>query len=138
PDTRDAIRINAKWLGHIPVVVVQNGMRALDTAERELPSAAVIGGLALFAASLVSPGNVRVTTDGATYLGARGGTDSIAHLSVGHTAGVLGAAMPVVATHDFAGAQWSKLVVNQINALPAITDRSAQEVIGDRALRRVM
>jgi len=36
------------------------------------------------------------------------------------------------------GAQWTKLVVNQINALPAITGMSAQEVIAHRGLRRLL
>ena len=40
--------------------------------------------------------------------------------------------------NNFTGAQWTKLVVNQINALPAITGLSAQEVIANRGLRRIM
>ena len=55
-----------------------------------------------------------------------------------YAAEVLGEVLPVVATTNFVGAQWTKLIVNQINALPAITGLSAQEVIRSRPLRRLM
>jgi 2-dehydropantoate 2-reductase len=36
------------------------------------------------------------------------------------------------------GAQWTKLLINHINALPAITGLSVQQVIADPGLRKVM
>jgi 2-dehydropantoate 2-reductase len=39
---------------------------------------------------------------------------------------------------NFRGAQWTKLVINQVNALPAITGLSVQSVVKNAALRRVM
>jgi 2-dehydropantoate 2-reductase len=47
-------------------------------------------------------------------------------------------ALPTELVQNFTGAQWTKLVINQINALPAITGLSAQEVIANGALRRIM
>ena len=41
-------------------------------------------------------------------------------------------------TDDIVGAQWTKLLINHVNALPAITGLSVQEVIADPGLRRVM
>ena len=41
-------------------------------------------------------------------------------------------------THDIQGAQWTKLLINHVNALPAITGLSVQEVVADDGLRRVM
>jgi 2-dehydropantoate 2-reductase len=132
-DAERALRDNAEWLSGIPVVVVQNGMRGVTTARAVLRHSDVIGGLAMFAASYLGPGQVSVTTAGATYLG-----NDDPGLEVQYAAGILGAAMPVTVTHNFAGAQWSKLVVNQINALPAITGLSVQATIADRRLRRVL
>jgi 2-dehydropantoate 2-reductase len=134
-DAEAAIRDNAGLLAGVPVVVVQNGLRGIETAQRVLRSSDVIGGLAMFAASYLSPGHVEVTTDGKIYLGDAATTPSMATL---YAAEVLGEVLPVVATTNFVGAQWTKLVVNQINALPAITGLSAQEVIGTRLLRRLM
>jgi 2-dehydropantoate 2-reductase len=39
---------------------------------------------------------------------------------------------------NFAGAQWTKLVINQVNALPAVTGLSVQEVVANAGLRRIM
>ena len=51
---------------------------------------------------------------------------------------VLRDALPVELVANFVGAQWTKLVINQVNALPAITGLSVQQVVGNRGLRRVM
>ena len=130
-DAEAALRANAAMIVGIPVVVVQNGLRSMTVAKRVAPRSDIVGGLALFAASFLSPGQVKVTTAGSTYLGG----DLLPTL---YASRVLGAVMPVTSTGNFEGAQWTKLIVNQINALPAITGLSAQEVIGDRGLRRVM
>lgn len=132
-DAASALRENAEWLRGIPVVIVQNGTHAITMARSVLRHSDLIGGLALFAASYLSPGVVAVTTDGSTCLGNDGNG-----LEVQYAAEVLGAVMPVTTTLNFAGAQWSKLIVNQINALPAITGLSAQKTIADRSLRRVL
>ena len=49
---------------------------------------------------------------------------------------VLGGALPVEVTDDIRGAQWTKLLINHVNALPAITGLSVQEVVADDGLRR--
>ena len=134
-DAEAAILENAALLSGVPVVIVQNGLRAIETAERALPRSDIVGGLALFAASYLSPGRIEVTTAGQTYLGS---TASNSTLAILYASDVLGAVMPVAATTNFAGAQWTKLVVNQINAVPAITGLSVQDVICRRALRQVI
>ncbi len=132
-DADAALRENANMLLGVPVVVVQNGIRAISAARAILPRTDVVGGLALFAASYREPGSVAVTTAGSTYLGNdRGGLD------VEYAASVLAAVMPIHTTNNFAGAQWTKLIVNQINALPAITNLSAQQTMANRRLRRVL
>ncbi len=131
-DARDALLANAEALRGIPVLVVQNGLRGVETASEVLPDSEVIGGLALYAASYVKPGEVTVTNDGSTYIG------GASRAAVQLAAEVIGGVMPVRVTDNFAGAQWTKLVVNQINALPAITGLSAQATIGIRQLRHIM
>ena len=131
-DTAGALAANAEFTTGAPVLVVQNGLAGLETAAAAAPKSRVIGGLAMYAASFLKPGRVTITGTGVTYLG--GPSDS----ALGLAADVLGAVMPVEIVENFAGAQWSKLVVNQINALPALTGLSAQEVIADRGLRRLM
>ena len=132
-DADTAVRENAALLRGVPLVVVQNGIRAISAARSILPNTDIVGGLALFAASYSEPGSVSVTTPGSTYVG-NGGNG----LDVEYTASILEAVMPISTTRNFAGAQWTKLIVNQINALPAITNLSAQAAIGNRDLRRIL
>lgn len=131
-DAAAAVRTSSHAIAATPVVVVQNGLGALTAARAELPGTPLVGGLALFAASFVSPGSVAVTAAGSLCLG----SDSPAAL--GFAAEILGGVLPVSVTADFRGAQWSKLVVNQVNALPAITGLSAQQTIAHPGLRRVL
>ncbi|HRQ00478.1 MAG TPA: ketopantoate reductase C-terminal domain-containing protein, partial [Terrimesophilobacter sp.] len=54
------------------------------------------------------------------------------------TAEVLSQAVPTFIADDLRGAQWSKIIVNQVNALPAITGLSVQDTIAHRDLRLVL
>lgn len=132
-DAAAALRDNADWIRGVPVVIIQNGITSISTARVILRHTDIVGGLAMFAASLVEPGRVAVTTSGTTYLG-----NDENGLGVDYAASVLGAVMPVKSSHNFTGAQWTKLIVNQINALPAITGTSAQATIANGALRTLL
>lgn len=128
---RSAMLPAARLLGGVPVVVVQNGLDSVRTGKAALPNSDIVGGLALFAASYLSPGAVSVTAPGSTFIG----SDGIPSLFVQRT---MSAVMPVTAVENFPGAQWTKLIVNQINAFPAMTGMSAQEVVADARLRRAL
>lgn len=134
-DAASALRENAEQLGGITVVVVQNGLEALDIAAGILPDSELVGGLALYASQYVEPGHVTVTADGSTYLGDGPGEPTDA---ARRAAALLGSVMPAVATRNFVGAQWSKLVINMVNAMPALTGLSVQETIRDARLGRVV
>jgi 2-dehydropantoate 2-reductase len=133
-DAETAIKENIAFLRDIPVLVVQNGLDGIATAARVSPRSHVVGGLAMFAASYLSPGEITVTTAGPIYIGSGGERD----LAARYVASVLGEAIPTNLVANFEGAQWTKLIVNQINALPAITGLSAQAVISNRGLRQIL
>ena len=127
-DAGAAIAANSALLGAIPLVIVQNGITSLNSAQHRAPTAAVVGGLAVYAASFLSPGEVFVTVGGMTLLGGE-------PRATATVASVIGAVMPVSTTTNFVGAQWTKLVVNHVNAMPAITGLSVQETLANRGLR---
>lgn len=127
-----AMRESSPTLDGVPVVVVQNGLGALSSGTLALPSSPIVGGLALFAASFLSPGRVTVTAAAPLYLGGDRRDAIILAQSV------LSPVIPTLVSTNFAGAQWTKLIVNQVNALPAITGLSVQEVIADRGLRLLL
>jgi 2-dehydropantoate 2-reductase len=131
-DARAAILANGRLLNGIPVVVVQNGLEGIAGTKPLLPRSDIVGALAMYAASLVGPGHVAITTTGTTYIG--GGDELPARYAVS----ILNDVMPTELTRNFEGAQWTKLIVNQVNALPAVTGLSVQEVIANPALRRIL
>jgi 2-dehydropantoate 2-reductase len=134
-DARDAMRENAGWLRGIPVLVVQNGLSALTMGAECLPRSEVVGGLALVAASLTQPGLVTVTGPAGIHIGSADGPDGA---GVDVVRRMLEPVIPVGVAADFRGAQWTKLVVNGINAVPAVTGLSVQAVIADPSLRRIV
>lgn len=133
-DAAAAISANAPMLRGIPLVVVQNGLDGVTNARQAAPRSDIVGGLATFATSYLSPGEITVTTSGALYVGVTSGDD----LPARYAARTLSDALPTSVIANFRGAQWTKLVINQINALPAITGLSVQDVVGVGRLRRLM
>lgn len=134
-DAEAAISLNADLVDGVPVVVVQNGLDGVATAARLLPRSSCMGVLSIIAANYTEPGTVRITTPATSYLG-RG--DGPADAECTEVARVLSDAVPVVAIDGFRGAQWTKLIVNMLNAVPAIVGESVQDVVDDRRLRRVV
>ncbi|MDJ0339456.1 2-dehydropantoate 2-reductase [Cryobacterium sp. PH31-O1] len=134
-DAAAAIAENAEMLDGSPVIVVQNGLDGVSIAEGLLPHSDCFGLLTLIAAHYIGPGRVRVTTAASSYLGRGSGQ---ADAATRHWQMILATAFPTFATDNFVGAQWTKLVVNMLNALPAITGLSVQTVIGTAPLRRIL
>jgi 2-dehydropantoate 2-reductase len=134
-DAAAALHSNREALGTVPVLVAQNGLGGLEVARSVLPESALLGGLALFAASYLEPGRVTVTAPLPLIIGAAPGTDDTV---LGAIAEVMRGALPVEVTSDILGAQWTKLLINHVNALPAITGLSVQQVIADSRLRKVL
>jgi 2-dehydropantoate 2-reductase len=135
-DAPAAARDNAGFLEGVPLVVVQNGLGGLEETADAVPRSPIVGALCLIAASLTAPGEVTVTTAAQTWLGMMDASapDDVARFA----AGVLDDAIPCQVVSNFEGARWTKLIINQVNAIPAITGLSVQEVIDDDALRRVL
>lgn len=134
-DAPAAIAQNEQYLRGVPVVVVQNGLAGITSAATAAPRADIIGGLALFAASYLQPGEARITTGGPLYLGGGHGDHDV---PARFAARLLSPALEVIVVANFVGAQWTKLVINQVNALPAIVGLSVQQVVADPGLRRIM
>jgi 2-dehydropantoate 2-reductase len=134
-DSAEAVRANLPLLGGIPLLVVQNGLDGVATASTIAPKSHVVGGLAMFASSYLSPGKITVTAAAPLYLGGGTAEHEVPALFL---AELLRDALPVTVLPNFVGAQWTKLVVNQLNALPAITGQSVQEVAANPSLLRIL
>jgi 2-dehydropantoate 2-reductase len=127
-DAAAALTANLPMLVGVPLLIIQNGLEGITVARQVCPESEIAGGLAMFAASYLTPGEVTITAAGPTFIG---GDPDVARRFVA----VLGGSIDARFVDNFAGAQWTKLVVNQVNALPAVTGLSAQEVLSDRRMR---
>jgi 2-dehydropantoate 2-reductase len=134
-DAEAAISDNAAVLDGAAVIVIQNGLDGVETARRLLPGSDCFGALSIIAANYTEPGLVTVTTAAPTYLGRGSGP---ADQATRRWQAVLAEAVPTQVIDNFVGAQWTKLVVNMLNALPAITGLSVQTVVAQPGLRRIM
>ncbi|MEO5535122.1 MAG: 2-dehydropantoate 2-reductase [Pseudolysinimonas sp.] len=134
-DAEAALRANAGVLEGVTLLVVQNGLGGMRVAHEVLPTSELVGGLALFASSYLSPGQITVTAALPLVLGAAEGTSAT---TLDLVAELMRSAMPIEVVANLEGAQWTKLLINHVNALPAITGLSVQQTIADRRLRRVV
>jgi 2-dehydropantoate 2-reductase len=134
-DAGAALRANAAALGGIPVLVVQNGLGGIEVARESVPKSPLLGGLALFASSYLAPGHITVTAALPLVIGPATGTSSAIRSRV---VALLREALPVEVVDNLESAQWTKLLINHVNALPAITGLSVQQTVADRSLRRVV
>lgn len=134
-DAASALAANASRIDGIPMLVVQNGLGGIRVAREAQPVSPLLGGLALFASSYLSPGHITVTAALPLVIGA---TPDCPPEIRDRVVGLLREALPVETVDSLEGAQWTKLLVNHVNALPAITGLSVQQTVADPALRRVL
>lgn len=130
-DAAAAATANAQVLAGVPVVVVQNGLTGPQALRSVLPQSPLMAGLSLIAAAYLEPGSITVTASNTTVLAA----DTATETDLRAAAGVLRRAVPVTVARDLVGAQWSKLVVNQLNAAPAVTGLAGQQALAAPRLR---
>ena len=116
-----------------PVLVLQNGLGGEAAVRDALPRSPVAIGLALFAVSLTGSGRITVTGPNGLTLGGDPAAVAVAEP-------LLREVLPaeLVIADDIRGAQFTKLLINQVNALPAITGLSVQQTVADDALRGVL
>lgn len=134
-DTAEALSSYRNQLAGIPVLLVQNGVEGFTIGAQYLPTEQLFGVISLVAANFTEPGVVTVTNPQPTFVGrGHGPADAESH----RLAAILNDAVPTSAVDDFEGALWTKLVLNMVNALPAITGLSVQEVVADRKLLRLL
>ena len=121
-------------LAGVPVVTMQNGVRSDGLVAGVLGRDQLLSCVVLFGATFLEPGRVTYSPPGSLVLGVPfGPLDERART----VAALLARAVPTRLSADIAGAHWTKLVVNENNALPAVTGLSIQEVNRRPALRRL-
>jgi 2-dehydropantoate 2-reductase len=118
----------------VPVVTMQNGVRSDELVAEVLGKEDVLSCVVLLGATFLEPGSVTYTTQGVLVLGAPFGPIDERTRSV---AAILDKAVPTHLSANIAGAHWTKLIINENNALPAVTGLSIQEVNRRPPLRKL-
>ncbi|PPF84845.1 hypothetical protein C5E07_04885 [Pseudoclavibacter sp. RFBJ3] len=141
-DTKHAVQPHLSMVAATTTVIVQNGLDGVSTLEQMLSvvpdeqrSGIVVGGLATFAVNRPAPDEIEATATGLLMLGAAPPEDT---RELAATARSLETAVHCVVTGDLRSAQWSKLLINQVNAVPAVTGASVQETGLDGDLSAVL
>jgi 2-dehydropantoate 2-reductase len=122
------------YVAGAPVVTMQNGVRSDELVATVLGKQDLLSCVVLFAATYLEPGSVTYSLRGDLVLGVPfGPIDERARTIVG----VLDKAVPTHLSANIAGAHWTKLIINENNALPAVTGLSIQDVNRRPALSRL-
>jgi 2-dehydropantoate 2-reductase len=124
---RDTVRIAASF---------QNGVAKNDELAAWSGPASVVGAVAMVGGTLESPGHVRHTMNGPSFIGELDGSSSerVARLAALLEAGGL----PVVVTDRIRSVEWSKLVhASPTTALPALTGLHLHQIFTTPDLARL-
>jgi 2-dehydropantoate 2-reductase len=120
------------YVGGVPVVTMQNGVRSDELVADVLGMEHILSCVVLFGATFLEAGSVTYSPQGALVLGVPFGAIEERTRTV---ATILSKAVPTHLTADIVGAHWTKLIINENNALPAVTGLSIQDVNRQPALR---
>jgi 2-dehydropantoate 2-reductase len=131
-DVTQACEAIEPLVNHVPVVTVQNGVRADALAADVLGREAVVGGVVMAAVDYLQPGHISVLFPGWVIVGEP--FDPIPGRARA-IADVLGEALPTYVTTNLVGTRWSKLISNLNNALCAATGLPLPELAHSRAGR---
>lgn len=136
--TTDALLTHRAAIGDKPVLLLQNGLDGPNVAGRVLgraDGAGIFAGLALFPSTRLAPNRIRLTGLGGLRVGHANPGESVTAKRISTA---LNDAVPTVNISNLRGALWSKLLVNHVNALPAITGTSVQAVCRHPLLRKIL
>jgi 2-dehydropantoate 2-reductase len=120
------------YVSGVPVVTMQNGVRSDELVANVLGMEDILSCVVLLGATFLEPGRVTYSRQGKLVLGVPFGPIEERTRMV---ATILSKAVPTHLTANIAGAHWTKLVINENNALPAVTGLSIQDVNRQPALR---
>ncbi len=117
---------NKPALQDATVLTLQNGVCADQLVADIIGIEHLYSAVVLFGATFLEPGKVTYAPAGQLVIGkAFGHPDPETLQKIAET---LGQAIPTHTTTNISGAHWTKLIINENNALPAITGLSIQEV----------
>ncbi|UQN15942.1 ketopantoate reductase family protein [Gulosibacter sp. ACHW.36C] len=124
--TAAAVEQQTTAIGTTPLVVAQNGVRGPEEVARLLGRVEGVYGLvSTFPATNLGDAEIHMTGPGKLTVAAM---DPGGYADARELAAAFSTALPAAASDNLDGLLWMKLLLNQVNALPAITGLSVQWV----------
>jgi len=133
-DIEATIREAQPHIASTLLLTLQNGVRADDLLAGLVDKASIASGVVVFGATYLEPGKVTYSPAGRLVVGNPFGPVTE---NVRNVAAVLNKALPTHISEDIRGAHWTKLIINENNALPAITGLSLQRLNTASQMRRL-
>jgi 2-dehydropantoate 2-reductase len=123
-DVEKSMTQNFAYLKEVPVISVQNGIRAERIIADRLGKQQLFPSIVMFGATYLAPGKMVHNFEGDWILGqANAGADQMLQ----KIAKVTSKIFPSAVSNDIGGMKWLKLFINANNCLPAILGKSMQE-----------
>jgi 2-dehydropantoate 2-reductase len=133
-DVVAAVQANIGFLGGVPVVTFQNGVRSDELVATLLPPEQIISGVVSLTATYLMAGTVTIVHPGALIVGRPSSRNDIPVIEV---AALLRGVTATRISANIQGAHWLKLLMNLNNAFPALTNRPLRQVYAEPYLRRL-
>jgi len=133
-DITAALNANIQALKNIPVLTVQNGVRAEEILSEFIPKGKIIGSVVLFGATYLEPGRVVHNFEGDWLIG-KGFAPNDEEVEM--IKDVLSNVFTIRVTDEIRGMKWLKLFLNLNNCLPALTGKSMQETFSNLEICKV-
>lgn len=133
-DVAQALRENLAFLHGVPIVVLQNGLRAEELAATVVPAPQLVSGIVALHAQYLMAGHVVLMQADGLLIGRPDGHNDP---TVERVRAVLDKAVPTSVTANIRGARWTKLIVNLNNVVTALCDVSFKQAYRIPALRRL-
>ena len=133
-DIASTISDNIQVLKDVPVLTVQNGVRAEERLSEFIPREKIISSVVLFGVTYLEPGRVVHNFEGDWLIGKAFVRNDE---EVEAIRNLLSNAFTVRVTEGIRGMKWVKLFLNLNNCLPALTGKSMQETFSHPEICKV-
>lgn len=133
-DVLSAAQENLVFLGDVPLVTFQNGVRSDALVATVLPPQQLVSAVVNIHANYLTPGKVTVLYPGPLVIGRPFAPNDAGVVGI---AAILRKAVPTRISDNIRGVHWLKLIVNLNNAFPALTNATFHEIYADPYLSQV-
>lgn len=134
-DVASALSESADFIKGIPIVTMQNGVKSDEITAGIAGRENIISCVVFFGSTYLEPGKITYSPKGSLAIGEAFGTNGNRIKKIKE---LLNKALPTFIVKDIQAVHWSKLIVNLINCLPAVTGLSYRKIAENKELLKLL